>query len=210
MELTLLAQKREKNEKMDKDSIAAVLYGKGIEAQSLKLRKADFEKVFAAAGESNLIKIDLGTSSVNVVVKEIQKDAVKNFFTHVDFYQVNMKEKITAEIPLHFIGESKAVKELGGMLNKEMHEIEVECLPGDLIDHIEIDISVLNTFDDEIRMKDLHLPKGLELVSETDDIIAMVMRPKLEEEEPVVAAAPVASTTPTAPASTATAPVQKK
>jgi large subunit ribosomal protein L25 len=204
MELTLLAQKREKNEKLDKDSLAAVVYGKGIEAQSLKLKKADFEKVFAAAGESNLIKLDLGTSSVNVVVKDLQKDAIKNFFTHVDFYQVNMKEKITAEIPLHFIGESKAVKELGGMLNKEMHEVEVECLPGDLVDHIEIDISVLNTFDDEIRMKDLKLPKGVELVSETDDIIAMIMRPKLEEEEPAVSASVTAATpaaaTPATPA----------
>ncbi|MFA6514204.1 MAG: 50S ribosomal protein L25 [Patescibacteria group bacterium] len=209
MELTLLTQKREKNEKLDKDSLAAVVYGKGIESQSLKLKKADFEKVFAVAGESNLIKLDLGSSSVNVLVKDMHKDPIKGFFTHVDFYQVNMKEKITAEIPLHFIGESKAVKELGGMLNKEIHEIAVECLPSDLVDHIEIDISVLNTFEDEIRMTDLKLPKGLELVSETDDIIVMVMRPKLEEEEPAEVAPVVDPKAPVAPVAPAT-PAPKK
>jgi large subunit ribosomal protein L25 len=175
----------------------------------LKLKKADFEKVFAVAGESNLIKLDLGSSSVNVLVKDMHKDPIKGFFTHVDFYQVNMKEKITAEIPLHFIGESKAVKELGGMLNKEIHEIAVECLPSDLVDHIEIDISVLNTFEDEIRMTDLKLPKGLELVSETDDIIVMVMRPKLEEEEPAEVAPVVDPKAPVAPVAPAT-PAPKK
>jgi large subunit ribosomal protein L25 len=184
MELKLTAQKRAKKEKLDKDSLAAVLYGNGIEAQSLKLKAADFIKVFAAAGESNLIKLNTGTETVNVLVKSLQKNPLKNFINHVDFYQVNMKEKVNTEIPLHFIGESKVVKEMGGMLNKEINEIEVECLPSDLVDHIDVDISVLNDFDDVIKISDLNIPKGLEISADAETIVAMVMRPKVEEEKP--------------------------
>jgi large subunit ribosomal protein L25 len=196
MEFKLKAEKRVKNEKLAADFIPAVLYGKGVENQSLKLKKVDFEKAFSTAGESNLIDLDLGNGSVKVLVKDSQRDVLKYTFTHVDFYQVNMKEKITTEIPLHFTGEAKAVKELGGMLMKEINELEVECLPSDLIDHIDIDISVLKTFDDVITIGDLALPKGLELAhNNAEDVIAMVVEPKAEVEEvKPVEETPVATT----------------
>lgn len=193
MELKLSAQKRAKNEKLDKDYLSAVLYGKGIETQSLKLKLADFVKVFTAAGESNLIKLEAEAAAVNVLVKDIQRDPIKHFINHVDFYQVNMKEKVNTEIPLHFIGESKVVRELGGMLNKEIHEVEVECLPSDLVDHIDVDISVLNDFDDVIKIADLNVPKGLEINADGETIVAMVMKPKTEvEKSEENAAAPTA------------------
>lgn len=198
MEFKLKAEKRVKNEKLAADFIPAVLYGKGVENQSLKLKKVDFEKAFNGAGESNLIDLDLGTGIVKVLVKDLQRDVLKYTFTHVDFYQVNMKEKITTEIPLHFIGEAKAIKELGGMLMKEINELEVECLPTDLVDHIDIDISVLATFDDVITIGDLVLPKGLELEhNNAEDVIAMVVEPKAQEVEEVkpVEAAPVVAPT---------------
>lgn len=185
MELKLQAEKRAKDEKMSPDFLAAVLYGKGVENQSLKVKRLDFEKVYAAAGESNLLDLNYGDGAVKVLVKDTQRDVIKHFFTHVDFYQVNMKEKITTEIPLRFVGEAKAVKELGGMLMKEVHEIEVECLPSDLIDHIEVNVSSLNTFDDAIRISDLALPKGFRLLhNNPEDIVAMVVEPKAEEPAP--------------------------
>lgn len=200
MELKLQAEKRVKNEKLAVDFIPAVLYGKGIESQSIKIKKVDFDKVFAVAGESNLIDLNLGGTAVKVLVKDSQRDVLKYTFTHVDFYQVNMKEKITTEIPLHFIGESKAVKELGGMLMREMHELEVECLPTDLVDHIDVSISGLNTYDDVITIADLILPKGLELAhNNPEDEVAKVIEPKVEVEEPKPAeVAPAAGTTPAA------------
>jgi len=202
MELKLSAALRAKNEKLGSDFIPAVLYGKGVENVSLKIKKLDFEKVFAAAGESNLITLDFGAGAVKVLVKDLQRDVLKEFFTHVDFYQVNMKEKVTTEIPLHFVGESKAVKELGGMLIKEMHFLEVECLPGDLVDHLDVDISVLQNFDDAIRVNDLKIPAGLELTNDTNNIIAAVIKPKVEEEKPVetpVEGAPAEAAAGTAP-----------
>jgi large subunit ribosomal protein L25 len=192
MEFKLKAAKRVKNEKLAADIIPAVLYGKGIESQSLKLKKVDFEKAFSGAGESNLIDLDYGDGVVKVLVKDTQRDVLKYTYTHVDFYQVNMKEKITAEIPLHFIGESKALKELGGMLMKEINELEIECLPSDLVDHIDIDISVLNTYEDVIKIGDLTLSKSFRLVhNHPSDVVAVVVEPKVqaEEEKPVEVAA---------------------
>jgi len=194
MELKLKAEKRADSEKLSADYIPAVVYGKGINNQNLKLKRADFEKVYTAAGESNLIDLDFGDGAVKVLVKDIQRDVLKYTFTHADFYQVNMKEKITTEIPFHFIGESKAVKELGGMLMKEINEIEVECLPSDLVDHIDIDISVLATYDDVVKIGDLALPKGFRLThNHPSDVVVVVVEPKaiVEEVKPEVAAAPV-------------------
>ncbi|MFA5753972.1 MAG: 50S ribosomal protein L25 [Patescibacteria group bacterium] len=193
METKLTAQIRADKEKLSPDFIPAVLYGKGIKNQSLKIKKADFDRAFSAAGESNLIDLAIDGQSVKVLVKDTQHDVLKHSFTHADFYQVNMKEKVNAEIPLHFIGEAKAIKELGGTLMKDLTILEVECLPSDLVDHIDVDISVLNTFDDIIRVNDVTLPKGMVLVHHTNEVIAAVKEPKIEEE-------PVATPAETAPA----------
>lgn len=195
MDIKLSAQSRAKGEKSGLDQIPAVIYGKGVETRSLSVNRKNFEKIFKIAGESNLIDLDSGEGSAKVLVKDIQRDILKGFVTHIDFYKVNMKEKIKTEIPLHFVGEAKAVKELGGALIKDMDSVEVECLPGDLVDHIDVDISVLNSYDDAIRQNDLKLPSGLELVSDTNEMVAAVREPKAEAEpEPVVAAASEAET----------------
>lgn len=183
MDLKLSAQKREKNEKMAADSLAAVVYGKGLENRSIKLNRIEFDKVFLQAGETNLINLDIAGEVARVLVKDMQKDPIKDFVTHVDFYEVNMKEKVTADIPLKFIGESKAVKELGGILIKEVHEIKVECLPSDLVDHLVVDITSLETLDAVIKIGDIKLPSGMELLLDPETIVALIAEPKVQEEE---------------------------
>lgn len=196
MEFKLSADLRAAGEKIAPDYLPAVLYGKGKANVNLKLKLNDFVKVFNAAGESNLVDLQFGSDSAKVLIKEVQMALIKDRPQHVDFYQVNMKEKIRTEIPLHFVGESKAVRELGGIFLHEITEVEVECLPGDLADHIDVDVSVLNTFDDEIRINDLKLPSGLRLVHETNDIVAQVSAPTKVEEVEVATPAEV---TPEAP-----------
>lgn len=165
------------------DMIPGNIYGSGSENINLEIKKQDFEKVYDIAGESNLIDLSIDEGeAVKVLVKEVQKDVVKNKPIHVDFYKVDMTKKITTEIPLEFIGESKAVKDLGGMLSKNLDSVEVECLPSDLVDHINVDISVLNTFDDNINLEDLKIPDGLELTSETNDLVVTVTEPRVQEE----------------------------
>ncbi|HZJ41685.1 MAG TPA: 50S ribosomal protein L25 [Patescibacteria group bacterium] len=191
MELKLSAKKRDTNEKLGLEHLAAVVYGNGVVSQPLKLVRAEFSRIFAVAGESNLIDLDLDGEKTKVLVKEIQKHPVKDLVRHVDLYQVNMKEEINAEIPLHFIGESKAVKELGGILIKEIKEVRIECLPGDLVDHIDVDISVINTMDGVIKISDLAIPENMTVMLDMGSVVAMVVEPK-QEEEPVEAEAEAA------------------
>lgn len=184
MDFKLKAEKREKNEKLAPELIPAVIYGNGLETKSLKIRRVDFDKIFSLAGESNLINLEINGEIVKAIVKALQRDFLKHTISHVDFYQVNMKEKITTEIPLHFIGESKAVKELAGMLMRNINELEVECLPNDLVDHIDVDISNLNSFEDVIEVKDLSIPATMKVLHQNpDDLVVSVAAPKAQVEE---------------------------
>lgn len=196
MEIKLIAQARELKEKLAKEIIPAVLYGPGLANQNLKLRRVDLEKAVKAGGESTLVELEIdGEKSVKVLLKDLQFHPLKNTLRHVDLYQVDMKKKITTEIPLQFVGESKAVKELGGMLIKNMDAIEVECLPSDMISSLDIDISVLKEIHDSIKVGDLKLPTTMHILNDLDTDIATVVEQAAEEVvAPVaVAAAPVAA-----------------
>ncbi len=183
MEIKLKGQIREKGEKLANATIGAIIYGSGLENILLKMNSIEFTKVFGKAGESNLINLDVeGKGSFKVLIKEVQKDPIKDSIIHVDFYKVDMDKEINTQIPLLFVGESLAVKTLGALLMKGIDEIEVECLPSDLVDHIDVDISVLNKIGDSIKIKDIKLPKGLKLLENEDDIVVSVMEQPKEEE----------------------------
>jgi large subunit ribosomal protein L25 len=192
MEIKLKGQIRERGEKLANTTIGAIIYGSGLENILLKMNSIEFTKVFEKAGESNLINLDVeGKGNFKVLIKEVQRDPIKDFIIHVDFYKVDMDKEINTEIPLSFIGESPAIKTLGALLMKGIDEIEVECLPSDLVDHIDIDISVLNEIGDSIKIKDIKLPKGLKLLENEDDIVVSIMEQPKEEE----VAAPTPETT---------------
>ncbi len=183
MSIILKAEKRESQQKLDPNFyIPAVLYGNKVENVNLYVKKSDFDKVWEKAGESNLIDLKFNESEIKIVIKDVQYHPIKYIPVHVDFYQVNMKEKIITEIPLEFIGESKAVKQEGGLLMKYTDAVEVKCLPGDLLDHIDVDISKLESFDQAIHMKDLKLPESMELLRDLDEIVVSVIPPKTEDE----------------------------
>lgn len=183
MELKLSAEIREKKEKLGFKQLPAVLYGRGQESLSLKLEYNVFEKLFAEAGESNLISLNLDGQEFPVLVKAVQKDVIKGTYIHVDLYKVNMKEKVKAEIPLEFIGESKAIKELGAVFITNIDQLAVECLPSDLVDHIEIDITSLQEFGDAIRIEDIKIPQGIHLFQEGHEIICVAEEPKKVEDK---------------------------
>jgi large subunit ribosomal protein L25 len=185
--LKLEAQKREKSENV-KTMIAsglvpAVVYGPKVKINKLvKVKGNDLRKILAAAGESTLVELIVdGKPEGKILIKEEQRGPIKDNLIHADFYEVDMTKEIHTEIPLHFIGESKAVKELSGVLIRSINEIEVKCLPTDLVNHIDVDISTLNTFEDTIKIHDLSLPKGIKLAHDTNDVVATVAEPKAEE-----------------------------
>ncbi len=184
MSINLKAEKRDLQQKLDPNFyVPGILYGNKIENINLKVKKNEFEKAWEEAGESNLIDLKINDSEdLKVIIKDVQYAPVKHIPIHVDFYQVNMKEKITTEIPLEFIGESKAVKELSGLLMKYTDVVEVKCLPGDLLDHIDVNISLLNSFEDSIHMKDLKLPESMELLRDPEEIVVNVIPPKTDDQ----------------------------
>lgn len=162
--------------------IPANVYGSGVANQNIKIKSLEFSKVFAVVGESHLINLEIdGKGSIKVIVKDIQKDSTKDSIIHVDFYQVDMSKKIHTEIPLNFIGESRAVKELGGTLVKSMDSIEIKCLPGDLVDKIDVDLSGLNNFHDSIKTGELKMSGGIELVGSADEMVVIILEPVKEE-----------------------------
>jgi large subunit ribosomal protein L25 len=176
-----------------KGYVPAVLYGAKTDNRVLKVKKRDFEHVFAEVGETHLVDLVIdGNDNARVIIKDIQRDPNKSSIIHVDFYQVDMKKKIEVQVPLHFINEAPAIRELGGTLVKNIDILDIKCLPGDLIDKIDIDISVLKTFEDEIKVSDIKLPADIEIMNDPREMIVQVM-PVQEEKEPEVAA-PVAET----------------
>ena len=163
--------------------VPAVIYGNKVANQSLFLDYNQFEKMYRAAGESNLIDLTIdGSQSTKVLVHDVQRNPLTGMYSHVDFYQVNMKEKVHASIPLNFIGVSSAVKDMAGTLVRTMDEVKVKCLPGDLIPHIDVDISVLADFDKSIRVSDLKVPASFEVESHADETVASVDRPRSDAE----------------------------
>lgn len=174
---------RNANQALRKRSrIPAVLYGRGIPSVSLELEAIPFKKVYDQAGESSLIDVMIDGKAVKAIIHDIQRDPMGTDIHHVDFYQVNMQEKIKAEVELVFDGVPPAVKELGGILVKNTTHLEIECLPGDLVHHLTIDLSSLKTFDDQIRVSDLVPPHGVHILNNPEDAIALIEAPRSEEE----------------------------
>ena len=127
--------------------IPAVLYGHGIENKSITVSLGEFVKAYKKAGESTLVDLIVGDEKpAKVLVHAISRDVETNTPEHIDFYQVNMDEKLHAEIPVIFDGDAPAVKAQGGTLISQINSVPVKCLPGDLVDAFHVDISVLDDF----------------------------------------------------------------
>lgn len=164
--------------------IPGVLYGHGISNLHLALSQNEFEKVLRKAGESTIIELLTEDGEAhNVLIHDVQTHYLTSRPIHVDFYEVKMTERLTATVPLEFSGESDAVKLQGGTLVKVINEVEVECLPADLPHQIDVDISVLKTFQDTIHIKDLKVSDKLEIKAEADEVVAMVQQPRDVEAE---------------------------
>lgn len=163
--------------------IPVVTYGHGLKSQSLEVGQKAFDKVLSKAGTSTIVELDLDGKKTNVVIHDVQRHPVTGEVIHVDLYQVRMDEKIKAKVPLKFIGTSRAVKDFGGILVKATDELEIEALPADLPHEIQVDLSKLAELNATIKLTDLAIPKGVEvLVADKEFSIATVTPPRSEEE----------------------------
>ena len=189
MELTV--QKREILGKKVKslrnqNFIPAELYGHDLKNIHLSVPAKDFSRLFRETGESTVINLVLGKEKLPVLIHDVQKNLLTEDISHIDFYQVRMDEKITAAVPLEFIGEAPAIKEKGGVLIKAVHELEVEALPGDLPRNIPVDLSLLSDIGADIYIRDLKIGGKVKILAHPETVIATVAEAKEEvEEKPV-------------------------
>lgn len=188
--LTLLAKARTHEGRQNQDlrqegAIPAILYGPGIANKNLAVDYKEFVKLFREAGKSSLItlRVEGEKADFMVLINDFDTDPVSGRVIHVDFYQPDLAKEIEAEVPLEFVGESIAVKDLGGTLVKNISEIKVKALPADLPRQIVVDISKLKTFEDAILVKDLVVGEKIELLKNDDEIVALAVEAQKVEEE---------------------------
>lgn len=164
-------------------SIPGVFYGPKVASTPISVNSGEFMKVWKQAGESSVITLSGVDEDHDALIHDISKDPVSDVVTHVDFYVIEKGKKVEVAIPLEFIGESAAVKTLGGSLIKVIHELEIEALPKDLPHSIEVDISSLVDFEAQIKVADIKLPAGVTARIDADEVVALVSAPKEEVEE---------------------------
>jgi len=168
-----------------KDILPTILYGPGRKNLVLEIDLKEFEKLYKEAGESSLISLEIEGQKEKplVLIHEVKFDPLTLKPIHIDLYQPSLKEEVEVAVPLIFEGESKAVKELGGTLVKDILEVEIEALPQNLPKEIRVNIEKLETFEDRILISDLKIPEGVKILKKPDEIIASVLPPEKVEEE---------------------------
>jgi len=191
--LKLAATKREKFGKQLKTArrageLPVVMYGRKAKPVSLFVKMLEFKKVFEQAGESSVITVAGAGGDENVLIHEVAFNPVTSEPIHADFYVVEKNVALEVAVALEFAGVSPAVKELGGLLVKVLHELKIEALPQDLPPKISVDLASLATLESQILVKDLILPKGVKVLNDLEEVVASIT---VVAEEPVEEAASV-------------------
>lgn len=166
-----------------KGILPAIFYGPKEKPTLIALDKIAFVKVLREAGESTVIGLQTPKGEIEVLVREVSYEAVRGEPIHVDFYVPEKGKTVEVSVPLVFSGVSLAIKDLGGMLVKVLHEIEIEALPKDLPHDIKIDISALVDLDSQILAQDIVLPAGVTLITEPEEVVAAISVAEEEKEE---------------------------
>ena len=193
--MQLTAEKREVLGKKTKHlrsegKVPAELYGRGIDNVHLSVSTDDFKTAYKEAGKNAVIELKFGDEKRPVMVYDIHRHPVTGDIQNIDFYQVKMDEVVQADVILEFIGESLAVKDKEGVLVKAMQSLNVEALPANIPQSIEVDISKLEDIDQSIHVKDLPLAdlekKDVKILAELDSVVATVKAQMTEEEDQAI------------------------
>ena len=165
--------------------IPAVVYGADMSTRSVQVHERSLFKTLKQAGSTTLIDLFVEDESEPHVVlaREIQRDSITGQLVHVDFYQVRLTERVKTMPRLEFVGESPLVKSGKAVMIYGMTEIEVECLPTDLINSIPVDVSALEGMDDNILVGDLAVPSGVTITADPGEVVASVVPVRVAVEE---------------------------
>lgn len=186
---TLTSTKRSKTDKLrdirSNGMVPAVVYGAQVENTPISVSSVNFQKVFKAAGETSTIVLEIpddkkGVKKVDVLIHDMQVDPIKGFPIHIDFLAIDMNKPIEVAVPIEFTGLAQAEKGGVGILVKVLHEVEIEALPKDIPSSIIVDVTPLAILDDKILAKDLVFAKGVKMITEGDEVIALISEIKEE------------------------------
>lgn len=190
--------------------LPANIYGKDIKSLAVQVSIKGFEAVFKEAGETGLIDLSVDGQIRPVLIHNVQFDHLTQQPVHADFYQVNLKEKVKTMVRLVVVGEPKAVTDKVGLLLQPLTEVEVEALPTDLPEHIEIPVEHLAAIDEQITVGQLKAPQGVEILTDKEQIVAkiteLVSKEAAEQAEAEAKAAEAAKAEAGAPAEEGQAP----
>ncbi len=164
--------------------LPANVYGKGLKSHPIQVKIADFEKIHKEVGETGLVDLQFDGKSKPVLIKSLQMNYASHTPLHVDFFQVNLKEKVKAVIAVVLVGEAKAVTDKVGLLLQSLSEVEVEALPDKLPENIEVNIEHLAEIGDQITVGDLKVTEDVTILTDPAQTVAKVSEPTVEEAEP--------------------------
>ena len=176
--------------------LPAVIYGRHTEPININLEAHSAALALGKLSSSSLVTINVDGTEYPALVREKQRDFIKNRLLHVDFLAVSMSEKLRTSVSVHFIGTSGAVKDFNAVMVHNLEQLEVECLPNDLPERIDVDVTSLAKPGDSIRVRDVQVPDSIRLLNDPDTVVAVATFAKVEEE--VVAGVPGAEVAPTA------------
>ncbi|GAF14281.1 LSU ribosomal protein L25p [Bacillus sp. JCM 19046] len=161
--------------------VPGVLYGKKIESKPVSVESVAFLKTLREVGQNGLFDLQLESGKKHhVMVQEIQVDALKNHYTHIDFFEVDMKVERDANVPVHLEGDAPGASE-GGIVNHLLYEITVHCLPADIPESITVDISELNV-GDTLSIAEIRSSVSVEIVNEDEEAVVTVQPPTVTED----------------------------
>ena len=166
-----------------KGILPANIYGKKIKSEAIAVNLEDFEKVYKQAGETNVVYIEIGKERRPVLIHNVQKDPVNDSLLHVDFHQVDLKEKVTTKVPVIIIGESLAEKQGLGTVIQYVDEIEIEALPTDIPESFELSADKLLQLDDQIKVEEISYDKDKINILEDKEKVIVRVEPLRKEEE---------------------------
>ena len=164
--------------------VPGVIYGHGFDPLVVQFEERPLSRLLSHVGGSQLVEVAVRghEQPETVLVRDVQRDVLTRALLHVDLYRVQMTERLRAEVPLVLIGESPIVTAREGILLQGISSVEVECLPGDLVDAIDVDMSVITSFDQALHVSDLPVPSGIDILADPEEMVVRVV-PLAEEEE---------------------------
>lgn len=178
---TIREAKKSENKRLRRENkLPAVVYGKGYETKSIAVDGRELDKILKTHGETSLINLQVEDDTFPVLIKEVQRNTLKNSIDHVDFFKVSMDEEVEYNAPIVLVGDAEGVK-MGGVLQHQKREIALKALPRDMLESVEVDISEMK-IGDTLTVGDIKVDSKNTVLDDPDEIIVSIVAPKLVDE----------------------------